>query len=220
MKKYMCVFFILLIGGSVVHADNLQLSNGTVFKNVTIISADPDRMLIVHDGGGCQVDFKDLKPDSLTAGQRVKVEDELRYYALRTRRMELIRLQTEEFEAEQRRKGLLQFEDGWVTPAQRENILQKREERKLELERQRVALAKERAALEKEQLQTEKARALLEGETQRGTTYFTYGYTSRLDDNCFYPVPYRYARGGAWTKKSPYISTKGADAYNRGPMNR
>jgi hypothetical protein len=210
----------MLIGFDAVYADNLQLANGTVFKNVTIISADPDRMLIVHDGGGCQVDFKALIPDSLTTEQRMKVEEELSYYVLRTKRLEIIRLEAEEFAAAQRQKGLIEFEDGWVTPVQREEILQNREQSKLELERQRVVLAKERAALEKEQLQTEKARALLEGESQRGTTYFTYGYTSSFNRDCFYPMPYRHGRANAWTKNSPYITTEGANLYNRGPLNR
>lgn len=207
---------------AVLHAGAAELETvaGTVFHNVTIISADPERMLIVHDGGGCQVDFKDLKTDSLTPEQRTKVEKELRYYTQRAKRQELIRLETEEFEAEQRQKGLVEFEGGWVTPLEREEILISREERKVELERKRVQLAKEKAELEKQQLQTEKARYLLEGESRRGTTYITYGYTSSFRRDCGYPVLYAPHRGNAWPKSSTYITQDGAAAYNRGPFNR
>jgi hypothetical protein len=222
----------------VVQADNLQTLSGQVYKNVTIISADPDRMLIVHDGGGCQVNFKDLKPDSLTSAQRTKVEEELEYFVQREKRLEKMRLETEEFEEAQRQNGLVAFEGGWVTPVQREEILQNREQNKLELERQRVALAKERAELEKEQLQTEKARYLLEGET-RNTTVITYGYYTPYRTDCIYTVPHGYRNSGNkprnnhWNnssdyydnvilqpKDNPYIRVDGASFYNRGPMNR
>ncbi len=67
-----------------VAAENITAKDGTNYRNVTIISADPDRMLIVHDGGGCQVSYKDLLPDSLSADQRKTVEEELRYYVQRS----------------------------------------------------------------------------------------------------------------------------------------
>ena len=213
-----CFFIISILCCLSVSAENLTAKDGTVYHNVTIISADPDRMLIVHDGGGCQVNFKDLKPDSLTVEQRNKVEGELRYYVLRTKRLEMIRLEKEVFEAEQRQKGLVEFEGGWVTPLEREGILIGRAARKVELERKRVQLAKEKAELEKQQLQTEKARYLLEGESRRGSTYITFGYTSRFRRNCYYPVPYRH--DCSWSRNSSYIRCDDAAAYNRGPFYR
>lgn len=214
------LFILSALCGLSVAAENLTAKDGTVYHHVTIISADPDRMLIVHDGGGCQVDFKDLKPDSLTAEQRDKVESELRYYTLRSKRLDKIRLDTEVFKAEQRLKGLVEFEGGWVTPLEREEILIAREERKVELERKRVQLAKEKAELEKQQLQTEKARYLLEGESRRGTTYITYGYTSSFRRDYFYPVPYHFGRDCSRSGNSAHSTRDGAAANNRGFLNR
>lgn len=221
-----------------VAADNLTAKDGTVYRNVTIVSADPDRMLVVHDGGGCQVYFKDLADHSLTADQRKTVEEELRYYVKRTQRLEKIRAEQEAFELVQREKGRIEFEGGWVTPFEREEILLNREERKLELERKRIQLAKEKAQLEQELLQTEKARYLLEGESRRTTT-FTYGVYSSYRGDCIYPVPYRHKKHWAQPKtrhstirsgcnngiiytsqNNPYICTDGASSYNRGPFNR
>lgn len=217
MIIFSAVFLISLLRAG---AADLQTVKGVVFHNVTIISADPDRMLIVHDGGGCQVAYKDLKPDSLTPDQREKVEEELNDYTQRSKRLEKIRMETEVFEAEQRQKGLLKFEGGWVSLQELEEIVIAREERKIDLERKRVQLAKEKAELEQQRLQTEKARYLLEGESRRGTTYITYGYTSRSSRNCFYPTPYRYGWHGSKPRNSTYITTDGAAAYNRGPFNR
>lgn len=211
---------IFLVSALRAGAADLQTVKGIVFHNVIIISADPDRMLIVHDGGGSQVAFKDLKPDSLTPKQRNKVEEELRYYSQRRKRLEKIRLEAEVFEAEQRQKGKVEFEGGWVTPLEREEILIAREERKFEQERRRVQLAKEKSELEKQQLQTEKARYLLEGESRGGTTYISYGYTSRSRRDCHYPVPYNFGRECSGSGNSTYITRDGAATYNRGPFNR
>ncbi|MDF7800673.1 hypothetical protein P4C99_14440 [Pontiellaceae bacterium B1224] len=226
-KTILCIIFLV----SALHAGaaDLQTSSGVVFKNVTIISADPDRMLIVHDGGGCQVEFKDLKPDSLTVEQRSKVEEELRYYTQRSKRLEKIRLETEEFEAEQLQKGLVEFEGGWVTPLERENILIAREERKVELERKRIQLAKEKAELEKLKLQ--------ERET-RSATVMTYGYYTPVRTDCFYTLPRGHRKPGSKpgnnhgnnsegrknnvirSGNNSCIVVDGVAFYNRGPFNR
>lgn len=41
-------------------ADDLKLTNGTVYKNVTVTKADPDGLRIIHSDGGGKVLFADL----------------------------------------------------------------------------------------------------------------------------------------------------------------
>jgi hypothetical protein len=237
MKSILIAF--IAIGCFTTWADNLTTKGGKVYQNVTIVSANPERMLVVHDGGGCQVDFKNLADHSLTAEQRKTVEEELRYYVKRTERLERVRAEREAFEMAQREKGRVEFEGGWVTPMEREEILLNRAERKVELERKRVLLAKERAELEKELLQTERARNLLEGESRRGTTYVSYGYYRPYRRDCVYPDPYRYEPDCSWRKNdrsmlnvgfnnsllnksqsSACFSFDNVSTYNRGPFNR
>ncbi len=213
-------------------AGNLTAQDGTVYRNVTIVSANPEEMLIVHDGGGCQVRYEDLMPDSLTAPQRRKVEEELEYYAQRQQRLEKARAERERFEAAQREKGLIEYEGAWMTPLEKEELLLLREERRLAMEQQRLQLARERAQLEKEQLETERARDLLEGE-RRGSTSFYYGTYSSVSRGC--SGPYRSNRRDSKPRTprssagprvftsdeaNPYISTENASLYNRGPFNR
>ncbi|MDF7824275.1 hypothetical protein P4B35_09655 [Pontiellaceae bacterium B12227] len=214
-------------------AENLTAKDGTLYRNVTIVSANPERMLIVHDGGGCQVEFKDLAV-ALTVEQRQTVEEQLRYYVERTERLEKARAERVAFETAQRSQGKVEFEGGWVTPLEREEILLNREERKLELERKRMQLAKDKAALEKEQLQTEQARYLLEGETRGSTSSFSYGYYRPYRKNCIPSLPCRHnyhcARHSGYRsagtsiiyggQSNPYITFENAASYNRGPFNR
>lgn len=214
-------------------ADDLKTKDGTVYKNVTIVSAKPEHMLIVHDGGGIQVYFKDLVPDSLTAEQRKIVEREIKIYAERADRLEKARIEREAFELAQREKGLIEYEGIWMTPLEKEELLLKREERRLELEKQRLLLAQEKAALEREKLETERARYLLEGESNRGRTTITYGYSSSYRGDCYYVRPHypnkrphkpinppkcdNIIRQG---QTNPYICTDNAAFYNRSPFNR
>lgn len=214
-------------------AEDLTAKDGTVYRNVTIVSANPERMLIVHNGGGCQVEFKDLA-EALSVGQRRTVEEELRYYVERTERLERGRIEREAFETAQREKGLVEFEGGWVTPMQREEIVLNRAERKLELERKRVQLAKEMVELEKEQLQTEQARYLMEGETRGSSSTFTYGYYRPYRNDCIPSLPCRHnyhcARHSSYRSSgtsiiygeqhNPYITFENAASYNRGPFKR
>lgn len=213
-------------------AENLTAGDGTVYRNVVIVSADPEEMLIVHDGGGCQVRYDDLVPGSLSEPQRRKVEKELMYYAERQARLEKARAERELFEAAQREKGLIEFEGAWMTPLDKEALLLKREERRLEIEKQRLQLARERAQLEKEKYETERARYLLEGEN-RDSSYFYYGTYSSVTRGG--SGPYRNSRCPSKPRsrqsssapriftseeQNPYISTEGAALYNRGPFNR
>ena len=173
-------------------------------------------MLIVHDGGGCQVEFKDLA-EALSVEQRRMVEEELRYYVERTEWLEKVKAEREAFEMAQREKGRVEFEGAWVTPLEREKIVLNRAEQKLELERKRLQLVQEKAAFEKEQLQkTETVRYLLEGESRRATT-FTYGYYTPYNGDCIYPVPYRYKNG---CTKPVSLSLNTAFRLQRSDINR
>lgn len=236
------ILIALLVASAVsAWAENLSAQDGKVYRNVTIVSADPERMLIVHDGGGCQVYFKDLVPDSLTAEQRTTVEEELKYHVTREKRMEQLRIEKEAFELMQREKGLIQFEGNWMTPADQQNLLAEREKQRLNLERLRVQLAKEKAALEKERLETEQARRALDADYKRDrfiTTTYSYPYGS----NCKTPRSH-YPHGkkcttsgtglsGSWSGSNGSSITissgcssfssgsSSSSSYNRGPFNR
>lgn len=169
--------------GHVVIADNMTTLDGTVFRNVVIISADPVRMLIVHDGGGCQIDFVDLVPDSLTPRQRREVEAGIREYTGRKAKMERLRLEKETFELAQRKKGLVPFEDGWMTPAEKQELLARRELHQLERERLRLELEEKKAERRKQELLARKGDELL---TPPRQSYFLYssGYYSSTWCGC------------------------------------
>lgn len=188
MKKL--IYILTLALGINAVADNLTVNDGTVYRNVAIISANPEQMLIVHDGGGCQVKFKDLVPDSLTVDQRQKVEEELKYYTERQARIDKAAAERKAFVEAQIAKGLTEFEGAWMTPLEKEELLLKREERRVEIERKRLQLAKERAALEKEQLETDRARYLLEGDQNRRSSTISVGYFSSFHRTRGYWHPY------------------------------
>ena len=181
MKK--TLVFLLFAALNVTAAEMLRLQNGTVYKNVIIITAEPERMLIAHDGGGCQVNYAALVPDSLTKTQREAIEQGLRDYADREIKREqlkqgqaALRLAEAEFANAQRAKGLILFEDSWMKPADRQEILALRALDRLELERRKVEIAKEKAALQKELRLAEQERQALEAQSRNRTTYI---YTSR-----------------------------------------
>ncbi|QBG47937.1 hypothetical protein EGM51_11210 [Verrucomicrobia bacterium S94] len=226
MKNLLIVFAMFC---SAAGAESLQLRDGTVFRNAEIISASPDHMLIVHDGGGSQVYFRDLVADSLSAAQREKVKVELQRYAARQARVTEAEARRSAFELAQREKGLIEFEGNWMTPQEKEELLQRREEHRLDLEKQRIQLAREQAVLEREKIDTDRARSLLNGESRRRTTTITYGYSTSYRRDCFYryrkPAHYgkparREHRIFKAEEENPYINTDTASFYNRTPMNR
>ena len=181
MKK--TLVFLLFAVLNVNAAEMLRLQNGTVYNNVLIIAAGPERMLIAHDGGGCRVNYAALVPDSLTKTQREAIEQGLRDYADREiRREELkqeqaaLRLAEAVFADAQRAKGLILFEDSWMKPADRQEIMALRDLDRLALERQKIEIAKEKAALQKELRLAEQERQALEARSRNRTTYI---YTSR-----------------------------------------
>ncbi|MDH3981770.1 MAG: hypothetical protein OES84_02590 [Kiritimatiellaceae bacterium] len=184
------IWAVILFSGASVLAGQLRQKDGVVYKNVTIISADPVRMLIVHDGGGCQVNYLDLVPDSLTVEQRKAVEAGIREHVARSERLERFRIKQEAFELEQREKGLVSFEDNWMTPLQREEILANRESQRLERERLSLELATKKAELEKQKLLAEKAQREIEEQYHRTRYITTYSYYPSRSD-CISPVPYR-----------------------------
>jgi hypothetical protein len=173
-------------------ADNLVTLEGTIYENVTIVSANPERMLIVHDGGGCQVEYADLA-GPLSAEQRKTVEEELKVYAERQVRIERLRQEAEAkrvaeeaFAQAQRDKGLILFEGDWMKPADRQEVLAARELDRLEQERVRVELEKQKAELRKAQLLAEQERQRLEAQrkaSRRTYTYY-YSYPSRSYSCC------------------------------------
>lgn len=152
-------------------ASSLTTKNGTVYQNVSIISADLDRMMIVHSGGGCQIEYTDLAPDALSSEQRETLEEKLTEHLERKTKAEQIRLARETFVQEQRDKGLIQFEGEWITPEQRKEILALRDlkekeqiqrqakldQKRLELRRQEVELQQQKLALKQKERQLENA---------------------------------------------------------------
>ncbi len=173
-----------------VQAADWTVKNGTVFRNVSVISADPDSVLIVHDDGGCQVKYSDLMPGSLTESQRAQIEQDLKVYAERQAAIARAEAERKAFETAQRSKGLVEFEGAWMKPLEKEELLLKREERWLAIERGRLQLAREKAALQKEQLANERARYLLEGDPR--TTTLSVTYSSVFDRSGGYLRPHYY----------------------------
>jgi len=155
-------------------ADQLVANDGTVFQNVIIISADPVRMLIVHDGGGCQVEYSDLAPNTLSFQQRETVAVKIAEYVERQSKHEQLKLEQKAFEQTQRGKRLILFEDNWMKPAEREDMQARRELQKLERERLLLELEKQKVELRKEQALAKQNERLLE--PPRHTYSYYYGY--------------------------------------------
>jgi hypothetical protein len=183
-------------------AEDLVAKDGTVYRNVTIVSADPERMLIVHDGGGCQVAYTDLAPNSLTAGQRKAIAAGLKDYVARNERMEQLRqkaeqrrIEQEKFEQAQREKGLVLFEGTWMKPADRQEILANRELDKIEQQRKLVELEKKRAELRQAQLATQQEEQRFEAARNSHVTYTYVGYPYRhYAVGCRSPSRHGYTR--------------------------
>lgn len=187
VMKAEVVVALLLCGAYPLLAEELVLENGKVFRNVTIVAADPERMLIVHDGGGCQVAYADLAPDALSASQRKAVEEGLREHLARKERMERLRLEREQFEAAQREKGLILFEGVWMKPAERQEILASRELQDLEKERMRLELEKQQAELRREEMLAAQERQRLEAQRSSSISFY-YGYPARYHRECRDPL--------------------------------
>jgi hypothetical protein len=174
MKRLAMVALLMVF--RIAGAEDLTAVDGTVYRNVKIISADPERMLVVHDGGGCQVEFADLVPESLTRAQRAEVERLLKTHVERQERREKLRIEKEAFELAQRQKGLVLFEGNWMTPTDQQKIITLREVAKLERERMKMELEQQRVALKTAQLKANQGDKLLEGDRNRQSTVF---YTGR-----------------------------------------
>ncbi|VGO18472.1 hypothetical protein [Pontiella sulfatireligans] len=198
MKTLMII--ALLCIGSFAFAEDLRLRTGEVYKNVIIISADPERMLIVHDGGGCQVTYAALASDSLTEQQRKSVEEGLRTYAQRKVRLEKLQMEKDAFELAQLGQGLILFEGNWMKPADRQELLANRDAQELALERLRIDLEKQKVELQKEQLLAEQERRKLEGSPR---TYLFYssspsysGYSHRYTNDRWSPAHWNSCGSG------------------------
>lgn len=196
------LMFILLFSAGFVFADDLLTKEGTVYENVTIISADPVRMLIVHDGGGYQLKYTDLAEGTLSSNQKSAIADGLKEYAQREIRIEdaraaaeIARADHEAFEQAQRERGLIQFEDAWMTPQDRQDILAGRELDRLKQERLAVELEKEKADLRRSQLLAEQEQAhLITYEQPRTIVYSSYYPSRSRDYACRYPSKKSYTR--------------------------
>lgn len=164
------VLFIPLLGW----AEDMTLLDGSVLKNVTIISADAERLLLVHDGGGQQIEYAQLK--AITPAQRVKIESLLKKYAERKEKREELLFQQKAFEQTQLEKGLVKFEDNWITPSERQQILTLREVARLERERMQIELAQQKVELRQAELEAQQGDELLSGPSSRSS--FIY-YTGR-----------------------------------------
>lgn len=203
------VIVALLIGSRAVFAEDLSLQDGVVYRNVTIISADPESILIAHDGGGCQVKYADLVPDSLSTLQKKAIADGLKEYAGRKIKLETLELEREDFAAAQREKGLILFEGDWMKPADRQEILASRELDKLEQERARIELEKQKAELRNQQLLNEQEALRLAAESRSRS----YRYTG-------YPVVYAVPGCGCSNPKSCRHAPNGRPVGYIGPLRR
>lgn len=219
MKEILVVAALAVVSHAC--ADNLYTREGSVYRNVKLVSADPERMLIVHDGGGCQVRHADLKPDSLSPGLRQQIERLLVEHAEHVERREELRLAKAEFEQRQREKGLIEFEGAWMAPTEREQILLMREKQRLERERAAVELARQKEELRKKKLETDRARYLLDAESDGYRYVKSYPvYYSYRPDHCDKPVVdpndckvYGYVPR---LRQQTYPST--CNTYNSGPF--
>jgi hypothetical protein len=217
MKKLLII--ALLCWHQMASAENLVRRDGTVYRNVTIISANPERMLIVHDGGGCQVEYVDLA-GVLSAGQRKSVEEGLKVYAARKVRLEQLRkeaeikrLEEEAFARKQQERGLVLFEGAWMKPVDRQELLAARELARLERERISVELEKQKAELQKAQYLAEQERQRLNEYRRSSSISFYYSYpSSRSGKNCRTPAYYGnsfYRSNNNYNRSSCYPGQSG-----------
>jgi hypothetical protein len=220
MKKL--ILAVLLFGSHAVLAGNILTRDGTLYRNVTIISADPERILIVHDGGGCQIQYADLAEGALSVKQRNTVEEKLKEYIARKARLEQLKLEKEAFEQEQLAKGLILFEGNWMKPADRQDLLARRALAKLEKERLAVELEKQKAELRKAQVLEQQERQRLEEyrNSRRSYSYY-YSYPSyRTSRNCRYPVYYgkssHKCSGSCCRSNQRYSGSSGVSLYKSG----
>ncbi|MEE9367753.1 MAG: hypothetical protein V3V05_02700 [Pontiella sp.] len=197
---------------NVVFAGNIATKNGAIFQNVTIVSANPERMLIVHDAGACQVEYTELAAGELSPEQRKTIESKLTEHIERKARIEKLQLEKEAFEQAQRKKGLIQFEDSWMKPQERDEMLARREILKLEKERLRLELETQKEQLRKEQLLAEQGDRLLEPPSRNYIIYSSGLSRSRWNNNgyCIQPLPgYKNSRwknrGSSWSGSSGSI---------------
>ncbi|MCF7848771.1 MAG: hypothetical protein K9M45_07980 [Kiritimatiellales bacterium] len=179
------IIITLLCGCQLTFGEDIAKRDGTVYRNVTIISADPMRMLIAHAGGGCQVEYKDLASGALSEQQQKEIAEGLRAYAERQGRLEQtqlaaekLRLEQEAYEREQLAQGMIHFEGMWMKPADRQEIMASRELDRLKQERLSVELEQQKAELQKAQILAEQERKRLE-EYDRSRRYsYSYSYPS------------------------------------------
>jgi hypothetical protein len=196
MKNLLIIILVCVSGR--LFADDLLLRDGAILQNVTIISADPVRMLIAHDGGGCQVKYTDLASNVLSAQQRATMESKLEEYVERRARIDQYQLEKKIFEQGQLEKGLILFEDHWMSPAERQELLVQREKKSLELEKLRLELAKEKVELQKQELLARQGDQLLEPPR---SSYFFYSSGHVGNRWCGYGHPgysWRSNKRGTW----------------------
>lgn len=204
MKKRMII--ILLCGIQAAFAEQLVTRDGITYEDVTIVSVDPERMLIVHNGGGCQVEYTALVPGSLTARQLKAIEMGLKDYVTRTARREEVRLEKETFALAQREKGLILFEENWMKPAERQEMMALRELQKLERERLHIELEKQKVELRQAQLLAEQEQLRRDESRKSRRSSFSYYYSTpvrRSRCGCSHPGWCRHSssqyKSGNWS---------------------
>lgn len=193
MKRLVLVFLLFGICSS--HAENLKTRDGTVYENVTIIAADPEKMLIVHSGGGCQVEFENLSTGALSAAQQKAVEEGLRVYAERAAAQQLALVEKkaqQAFEKEQLAKGLIRFEGVWMKPGERQEIMAGRELDRLKVEKLRLELEQKRLELEKERQLAEQRDDKLEEYNRYRRVVYSYGWAPSYSYRKCRPKPVPY----------------------------
>jgi hypothetical protein len=177
-------------------ADDLPLKDGSVLRNVSIISAEPARMLIVHDGGGEYVAYSNLATNALTAAARAEVERLVRIHVERQARLEEARAIKDAEDRSMRQGGFVMFEGYWMQPADIEVILQTRRTAALEREKIRLEIAKNQAELD---AQNARARQLLDANSSRGSIFIQTGssrrYGGAFNFGCYHPYPVNQRRG-------------------------
>jgi hypothetical protein len=194
------LLILLMMGSQLALAGELVLRDGTVYRNVVIISADPERMLVVHDGGGCQVEYAGLEQDSLTPVQRSQIEGFLKKHVERQARLEELRLEKEAFEQTQLAKGLIKFEGNWMTPADQHKILTMREVARLERERLALELEQKKIELRTAELKAREGDQLLQDRQSSSFIYYTgRNYPNFGRNGCYDPSHF----SGSWNRRRP-----------------
>lgn len=196
MKNLMII--ALCCASQLVFAEDLRTKEGTVYKDVTILSANPARLMIVHAGGGCQVEYANLDSDTLSETQWEAIEEGLKVSSARTLRMEQLqrtaeelRVKQENFKEEQLDKGLILFEGHWMKPADRQELMANRALQRMEQERLSIQLEKEKAELRRAQYlaEQEKQRLVEYQKSRRSFSYYSYP-TTRTIIGCSTPKLY------------------------------